>query len=65
MSATVHDIDERPAVTSLRSKDLLGISELTPDEITLILDTADAMKEIASRPVPHSRSPKSVSAPTR
>src|SRR5512138_3535175 len=49
--ATVHDIDERPAVTSLRSKDLLGISELTPDEITLILDTADAMKEIASRPI--------------
>jgi aspartate carbamoyltransferase catalytic subunit len=51
MSATVHDIDQRPAVTSLRSKDLLGISELTPDEITLILDTADAMKEIASRPI--------------
>ena len=49
--ATVHDIDQRPAVTSLRSKDLLGISELTPDEITLILDTADAMKEIASRPI--------------
>jgi aspartate carbamoyltransferase catalytic subunit len=51
MSATVHDIDQRPAVTSLRSKDLLGISDLTPDEITLILDTADAMKEIASRPI--------------
>jgi len=49
--ATVHDIDQRPAVTSLRSKDLLGISELTPDEITLILDTADAMKEIALRPI--------------
>jgi aspartate carbamoyltransferase catalytic subunit len=51
MSVTVHDIDQPPAVTSLRSKDLLGISELTPDEITLILDTADAMKEIASRPI--------------
>jgi len=49
--ATVHDIDQRPAITSLRSKDLLGISDLTPDEITLILDTADAMKEIASRPI--------------
>jgi len=49
--ATVHDIDQPPAVTSLRSKDLLGISDLTPDEITLILDTADAMKEIASRPI--------------
>ena len=51
MSVTVHDIDHRPAITSLRSKDLLGISDLTPDEITLILDTADAMKEIASRPI--------------
>jgi aspartate carbamoyltransferase catalytic subunit len=49
--ATVHDFDQRPAVTSLKSKDLLGISDLTPDEITLILDTADAMKEIASRPI--------------
>jgi aspartate carbamoyltransferase catalytic subunit len=51
MSVTVHDIDRPPAVTSLRSKDLLGIADLTPDEITLILDTADAMKEIASRPI--------------
>jgi aspartate carbamoyltransferase catalytic subunit len=51
MSVTVHDIDQPPAVTSLRSKDLLGLSDLTPDEITLILDTADAMKEIASRPI--------------
>ncbi len=49
--ATVHDIDQRPAITSLRSKDLLGISDLTSDEITLILDTADAMKEIGSRPI--------------
>ena len=51
MSATIHDVDQPPAVTALRSKDLLGISDLTPDEITLILDTADAMKEIASRPI--------------
>jgi aspartate carbamoyltransferase catalytic subunit len=51
MSAQVYDVDQPPAVTSLRSKDLLGISDLTPDEITLILDTADAMKEIASRPI--------------
>jgi aspartate carbamoyltransferase catalytic subunit len=51
MSVTVHDIDQQPAVTSLRSKDLLGIADLTADEITLILDTADAMKEIASRPI--------------
>jgi len=51
MSATIHDVDQPPAVTALRSKDLLGISDLTPDEITLILDTADAMKEIGSRPI--------------
>jgi aspartate carbamoyltransferase catalytic subunit len=47
----LHDVDQQTAVTSLRSKDLLGISELTPEEITLILDTADAMQEIASRPI--------------
>jgi len=43
--------DATPAVTSLRSKDLLGIAELAPDEISLILDTAEAMKEIGSRPI--------------
>jgi aspartate carbamoyltransferase catalytic subunit len=47
----VHDVDQQPAIASLRSKDLLGISDLTPEEITLILDTADAMKEIGSRPI--------------
>ncbi len=52
MSATIHDVDQPPAVTALRSKDLLGISDLTPDEITLILDTADAMKEITGDEVP-------------
>ena len=51
MSASVHDIDQPPAVTALRSKDLLGIADLRPDEITLILDTAEAMKEIGSRPI--------------
>ena len=49
--AAVDDVEQRPAITSLRSKDLLGISDLTPDEINLILDTADAMKEVASRPI--------------
>jgi aspartate carbamoyltransferase catalytic subunit len=48
---TVHDVEQQPAVTSLRSKDLLGIAEMLPEEITLVLDTADAMKEIASRPI--------------
>ncbi len=35
----------------LRGKDLVGIAELTAEEIALILDTATAMKEIASRPI--------------
>lgn len=37
--------------TRLRGKDLLGIADLTAAEITLVLDTAEAMKEIASRPI--------------
>ncbi len=32
-------------------KDLLGIADLTPDEIHLILDTADAMREVGQRPI--------------
>jgi aspartate carbamoyltransferase catalytic subunit len=44
-------VNETPAVTSLRSKDLLGIADLAPEEISLILDTAEAMKEIGSRPI--------------
>jgi len=32
-------------------KDLLGIADLTRDEIYLILDTAEAMREIAQRPI--------------
>jgi len=52
MSAPVTTpLDATPAVTSLRSKDLLGIADLTPEEISLILDTAEAMKEIGSRPI--------------
>jgi len=47
----VPEVDQGPAITSLRSKDLLGIADLLPEEITLVLDTADAMKEIASRPI--------------
>jgi aspartate carbamoyltransferase catalytic subunit len=44
-------VDEIPAVMTLRSKDLLGIADLMPDEISLILDTAEAMKEIGSREI--------------
>jgi aspartate carbamoyltransferase catalytic subunit len=32
-------------------KDLLGIGDLTPDEIYLVLDTAEAMREIGERPI--------------
>jgi aspartate carbamoyltransferase catalytic subunit len=32
-------------------KDLLGIDDLSPDEIYLILETAEAMKEIGERPI--------------
>jgi len=44
-------VDSQPAVTTLRRKDLLGIGDLQPDEITLILDTAVAMKEVGTRPI--------------
>ena len=40
-----------PPLTRLRSKDLLGIAELTPEEILLILDTAEAMKEVGTRQI--------------
>ena len=36
---------------SLRSKDLLGIETLSPDEITLLLDTAESMRSIAERAI--------------
>ena len=32
-------------------KDLLGIADLTPDEIYLVLDTTEAMREIGERPI--------------
>jgi aspartate carbamoyltransferase catalytic subunit len=37
--------------TALRSRHLLGIFDLEPDEIDLVLDTALAMKEISTRSV--------------
>ena len=52
MSAPVTTrVEEAPAVTALRRKDLLGIADLTPEEISLILDTAEAMKEVGERPI--------------
>jgi len=37
--------------TRLRHKHLLGIADLSPEEIVLVLDTAEAMKEISRRPI--------------
>ena len=39
------------AASRLRGRHLLGIEELSPEEILLILDTAEAMREIAERPI--------------
>ena len=39
-------------VKGLKSKDLLGLKDLSVEEIKLILDTAHSMKEIMSRPIP-------------
>jgi len=35
----------------LERKDLLGLADLSPEEITLILDTAASLKEISRRPI--------------
>jgi aspartate carbamoyltransferase catalytic subunit len=51
MTTATTDMERKPAVTALRHKDLLGIVDLTPDEIALILDTAEAMKEVGTRPI--------------
>ena len=37
--------------TALRSRHLLGIEDLEPSEIDLVLDTALAMKEVGTRPI--------------
>lgn len=39
-------------VKSLDRKDLLGLKDLTLEEIKLILKTAHSMKEVAARPIP-------------
>jgi aspartate carbamoyltransferase catalytic subunit len=41
----------RPAATALSGRHLLGIADLTPEEILLILDTAEAMKEVGARAI--------------
>jgi len=51
VSTVDRPVDTAPAVTALRRKDLLGIADLSPEEISLILDTAVAMKEIGTRQI--------------
>src|SRR5213595_3643656 len=41
----------RATASSLRTKDLLGIESLSPEEITLILYTPEGFKEVSERPV--------------
>ena len=48
---TTTDTGVAPKTSLIRSKHLLGIAGLTADEIALILDTAEAMKEIGSRAI--------------
>jgi len=41
----------RTQTSALRSRHLLGIEPLSPEEINLILDTAEGFKEVSERPV--------------
>jgi aspartate carbamoyltransferase catalytic subunit len=54
----MQDVSGKPVVQEtvtkldrLRSRHLLSISDLSPEEIFLIFDTAEAMKEIGTRPI--------------
>jgi aspartate carbamoyltransferase catalytic subunit len=51
MNTASQEIEPKQAVTALRRKDLLGIAELSSEEIELVLDTAEAMKEVGTRPI--------------
>ncbi len=42
---------QRFSMASFKHRHLLGIRELKPDEITLILDTAESLKEISNRDI--------------
>jgi aspartate carbamoyltransferase catalytic subunit len=48
---TERSAGEPQAAARLRQKHLLGIADMTPEEIVLVLDTAEAMAEIARRPI--------------
>ncbi|HEY6359539.1 MAG TPA: aspartate carbamoyltransferase catalytic subunit [Vicinamibacterales bacterium] len=45
------DVEVPALAPTLRSRHLLGIADMMPEEISLVLDTAVAMKEIGSRSV--------------
>ncbi|HWP99251.1 MAG TPA: aspartate carbamoyltransferase catalytic subunit [Vicinamibacterales bacterium] len=47
----VHRTEAPAAPAALGHRHLLGIADLEPEEIRLLLDTADAMKEIGTRPI--------------
>src|SRR5437764_15170960 len=49
--STQHSSLLRSQTSSLRTTDLLCIEPLTPEDITLILDTAEGFKEVSERPV--------------
>jgi aspartate carbamoyltransferase catalytic subunit len=51
MSRAARVVAQQSLPTSLGTKHLLSIADLTRDEITLVLDTAEAMREIARRPI--------------
>jgi aspartate carbamoyltransferase catalytic subunit len=44
-------IDERNAQIIFTRKDLLGTRELSPEEITHVLDTAESFREISRREI--------------
>src|SRR4030095_12008255 len=47
----VQTVAATPPLTALRTKHLLGIADLSREEILLVLDTAEAMKEVGQRAI--------------
>ena len=48
---SVEQMESTSALTALRHKHLLSTADLSPEEITLVLDTAEAMKEVGARSI--------------
>ena len=51
MSKTTTIGDQIRPLSRLRSRHLLSVTDLTPEEVVLILDTAEAMREVGTRPI--------------